>query len=56
MTQPEIHVGMRIESEGIEFEVTGDYDGEIELDGEHFVQREKLIRDIQTGRTDVISE
>lgn len=53
---PEIEVGMRIDAEGREFEVTADYDGEIELDGEHFVSREKLIRDIQTGRTKVISE
>jgi len=54
--QPEINVGMRIDAKGREFEVTGDYDGEIELDGAHYVRREKLIRDIQTGRTEVISE
>mgnify|MGYP000128982149 CR=1 FL=1 len=54
--KPEINVGMRIDAKGREFEVTADYDGEIELDGEHFVSREKLIRDIQTGRTEVISE
>lgn len=54
--EPEIEIGMRIDANGTEFEVTGDYEGEIELDGAHYVRREKLIRDIQSGRTEVLEE
>lgn len=55
MTKPEIHVGMRVQDRhGMTFEVTEIYGNEVELDREHYVTRETLITDIQTGRTEVI--
>lgn len=57
MTKPEINVGMRVQDRhGMMFEVTETYGNEIELDGEHYVSRETLITDIQTGRTEVIEK
>ena len=55
--EPEIHVGMRVRDEyGKVFEITETYGNKVELDREHYVSRQKLITDIQTGRTEIIEQ